>query len=199
MPVTPAADAPPNLPVQMVRPDLRGLPTYPLPSGFSMCPFRPGDETPWVHVIRASETFFEVKDSLFGEQFGADLPGAMKRVLFVVDEATGSPVATTAAWYGEGEYAGWGRVHWVAVLPEYQARGLGRGMISHTLALLSGLGHERAYLKTSTGRTAAIKLYLRCGFVPDLTADDGAMDAWRACGEAAPPDLVALLAGTMEP
>jgi GNAT superfamily N-acetyltransferase len=196
---TAPADLPTNLPVQMVRPHLRDLPTDELPPGFSMRPFGPGDEVAWTDIIRASETFFEVKDTLFAEQFGADLAGAARRVWFVEDEGAGLPVATTAAWYGDGETAAWGRVHWVAVLPEYQARGLGRGMMAHTLATLAGLGHERAYLKTSTGRTAALKLYLRCGFVPDLTADDGAEEAWRLCREAAAPDLAALLAGTMAP
>lgn len=191
----------PNLPVQMVRPHLRDLPTATLPPGFEFRSFRPGDEAAWTEIVRAAETFFAVKDSLFSEQFGHDLPGACERVWFVTEGDGGRPIATVAAWYGDNrcdERAGWGRVHWVAVLPGFQARGLGRGMMTQTLSLLANLGHERAYLATSTARTGALKLYLRCGFVPDQSAE-GAAEAWAACREAGPPDLAALLAGTMEP
>ena len=42
---------------------------------------------------------------------------------------------------------------------------------------IKALGHRRAMLGTHTKRTAAIKIYLDCGFVPDMSFQD-ADRAW---------------------
>jgi GNAT superfamily N-acetyltransferase len=59
-----------------------------------------------------------------------------------------------------------GRVHWMAILPEFQGRGLGKALLSTICHRLRELGHERAYLHTSAARIPAIKLYLKFGFEP---------------------------------
>ena len=72
-------------------------------------------------------------------------------------------------------------VHWVAVRPAYQGRGLGKAMLSFTLNQLAQW-HDRAFLGTQTKRLAAIWLYLSFGFVPDLE-QPGAIEAWRTVKE----------------
>jgi GNAT superfamily N-acetyltransferase len=60
----------------------------------------------------------------------------------------------------------WGRVHWVAILPEHQGQGLGSPLMTAICHRLRDLGHTRAFLRTAANRAAAIKLYLRFGFEP---------------------------------
>lgn len=173
---------PENLTVEMVRRDLAALPVTPLPPGFAFRPFADGDEPTWTGLIRASEHFFIVRDDLYAGQFGYDPAGARQRILFVVEEATGRPVATVAAWYGEERHedrAGWGRIHWVATHPEFQGRGLGAAMTTAALRRLAALGHRNAFLVTSTGRLPALRLYLRLGFAPDFSRPNAA-PAWAS-------------------
>jgi len=72
----------------------------------------------------------------------------------------------------------YGRVHWVAIVPEMQGKGLSKPMLSVVLDRLRELGHGRAYLTTNTVRTAAINLYLKFGFAPDIRAPHE-VGAWR--------------------
>ncbi len=60
----------------------------------------------------------------------------------------------------------WGRVHWMAIVPEFQRHGLGKVLLGAICQRLRELGHERAYLHTSAARIPAIQLYLRFGFAP---------------------------------
>ncbi len=71
-----------------------------------------------------------------------------------------------------------GRIHWVAIRPEAQGKGLGKAAMSHALQELARW-HDRCYLVTSTERAAAITLYLKFGFLPDLRME-GAREKWGA-------------------
>jgi ribosomal protein S18 acetylase RimI-like enzyme len=73
-------------------------------------------------------------------------------------------VGTVTAWEGSFEGERMGRVHWLAVVPEEQGKGLGALLLSVACERLRLLGFERAYLVTSPLRTAAIRLYKRFGF-----------------------------------
>ena len=140
---------PENLTVEMVRRSLASLPDRPLPPGFALRPFTDGDEPIWTDLIRASEPFFLVRDDLYASQFGHDPAGARERIGFVTEAATGRPVATVSAWYGEerhGDRAGWGRIHWVATHPEFQGRGIGEAMTALALHRLAALGPVSVFL-----------------------------------------------------
>jgi GNAT superfamily N-acetyltransferase len=52
----------------------------------------------------------------------------------------------------------------VAILPDYQGRGLSKPLLSQALRRLWELGHTRAYLTTSAERMVALRLYERFGF-----------------------------------
>src|SRR5207248_4802613 len=81
--------------------------------------------------------------------------------------AFGQAIGTGTAWFNDNfEGKSFGRVHWLAILPEFQGRGLGKPLLTAICSRLRDLGHERAYLTTSTQRIPAIRLYLRFGFVP---------------------------------
>jgi GNAT superfamily N-acetyltransferase len=87
-------------------------------------------------------------------------------------------IGTGAAWFDD-DFGGAriGRVHWVAILPEYQGRGLSKPLLSAICRRLRELGHGRAYLATASARSRAIQLYLRFGFVP-LTRNEAERAIW---------------------
>jgi GNAT superfamily N-acetyltransferase len=161
----------------MVRPHLNSVPDALFPTGIGARPLQDCDGGLWTEIIRRSEVFGVIRDGLYEREFGFDAQAARERVYFATD-AAGAAVATVGAWYGTDDFDRWGRIHWLYVLPDWQGQGLGRALLTFALHRLAELGHDRAYLTTSTGRPAAIRLYLRYGFVPDLTFED-TEETWK--------------------
>jgi GNAT superfamily N-acetyltransferase len=95
-----------------------------------------------------------------------------ERQLFLLD-CEGVAVGTATAWFNN-DYRGekCGRIHWVAIVPEHQGRGLSKPLLSAACRRLEELGHHKAYLVTSSVRIPAISLYLRFGFAPDVRSDE---------------------------
>jgi GNAT superfamily N-acetyltransferase len=149
----------------MVRHKLDDLPAVNLTDGFSLRFHGPGDDTQWVRIQRLADQFNVITAELFFNQFGRDPAVWSQRIIYLVDDFNGQPVGTAAAWYGEEErWKSWGRIHWVAVVPDYQGRGLSKPLLAAALRRLRELGHTRAYLTTSAQRPAAVHLYGRFGF-----------------------------------
>lgn len=172
-----------NIGVTMIRPHLRDIPQVALPAGYRIRPLRGTSEAAlWTDIVRDAETFFEIKDDLFEKQFGDDVPAIPERLFIVEREETVEAVATIGAWKDrDGDFAadaGWGRIHWVAVRQAVQGVGIGKGMLTHAMNTLAALGHEKATLGTSTGRLAALKIYLDFGFVPHIRKAEEE-EAWR--------------------
>ena len=59
-----------------------------------------------------------------------------------------------------------GRVHWVAVRPSHQNRGLGSALVRATLNRIRELGYASAYLTTGSENHRAVELYCSLGFEP---------------------------------
>lgn len=163
--------------VSMVREHLRDIPSAPFPAGFGMRPFRRGEQGLWLDIERDAERELRVADDLFALEFGGDPAAAERRCFFVVNER-GVAVGTVSAWHSpafrDGRY---GRIHWLAVRPACQGRGLGRAALGHALRALAEW-HDKAWLLTSGDRKSAVKMYLDFGFVPDLN-DERARAVWR--------------------
>ena len=153
-----------------------------VPQPYSIRSFSDGDVAAWTAIQAAADQYNEITSSLFHTAFGVARDDHAKRILMVCDGA-GFPVGTAAAWMGDGYRANLGRLHWVAVVPQHQGRGLGRAIILHALTRLTNLGHSSAYLTTSAARLRAIHLYDECGFKPVVDTD---MDrhAWDAIATA---------------
>jgi len=163
--------------VCMYRPSLAGIPQFALPDGFSLSLFKPGQADDWLAVQQRAERIVRVTRKTFDDNFGHDLPAMADRSYFLLD-AAGAPIGTATAWYDDsfhGRRAG--RVHWVAVVPEFQGRGLAKPLMTAVMNRLAR-SHEAAYLITSTLRLAAIHLYLNFGFVP-LVRDAKHPAAWE--------------------
>jgi len=164
----------------MIRPNLNNIRTVPFPDGYGIRTFQPGEGGLWEDIQRDAEPFLTIDSGLFAREFGHDMPATAIRCCFLTDPG-GDAVGTISAWYGQYRDQNCGRIHWVAVRPAYQRRGLARAWLSDALRRLAKW-HSQALLDTSTERLGAIRLYLEAGFVPDLDYP-GAQDAWREVAE----------------
>ncbi|MEZ4661251.1 MAG: GNAT family N-acetyltransferase [Caldilineaceae bacterium] len=194
--------------VHMVRPSLANLTTAALdeltqttgplakgrlPAGYHLRTYQPGDDAIWMELMYAAEPFFVVKQELFEEQFGAQRDSLAGRMFFV-DSEDGETVGTASAWWHSNwrESGDWGMVHWVAVHPNHQRRGLAKPLVARVLHRMAQ-DHQRAFLGTSTGRVYAIKTYLDYGFAPDPNElqRPEILAAWQQLAQALPhPVLV---------
>lgn len=161
--------------IVMVRKDLRDIPQWELPEGFSFRFYRDGDMERWFDIERASDDANKFTEELFVSTFNNRIDLLPQRMIFICDKA-GKEIATSAAWYETQDV---GLVHWVAVIPAYQGCGLAKPLLSRTLGLFSGFGCLSAMLRTQAFRIPAISLYIKFGFVP-LICDEQHAAVWRA-------------------
>lgn len=145
--------------ISMVRAHLLRIPDYPLPAGFRIRRYTPGDETAWLDIHLAADRYNRFDERTFRRQFGTRRDILASRQLYLIDPDQ-RPVGTVTAWFQED----WGRIHWVAIHPDRQGEGLSKPMLAAACRRLKTLGHRRAYLTTSTGRLPAIRLYHGFGF-----------------------------------
>lgn len=168
-----------NVSVNMIRDDLENLPLYDLPAGVSLHWYRPGDEQSWVDIHIEADPYNQITRELWAKEFGTDAEILGQRQAYLVDDATGRVFGTASAWWDD-DYHGlpYGRIHWVAITPSMQGKGLARPLLSAVCRRMKELSHVRAYLVTSTGRVPAINLYACFGFQPDIRSE-GDLAVWR--------------------
>ena len=179
------------IPVDMIRASLDDLPVHPLPEPYRIRWYREGDEQTWLRIQGVADEYDDITAAMFERGFGEDRAALPQRQAFLCD-ADGVEIGTASAWFDNG-YRGerWGRVHWVAIVPECQGRGLSKPLLAAVCNRLKELGHVRATLDTQTVRLRAIRVYLSFGFVPDIRTD-ASRQAWEAVAEelrAVTPDV----------
>jgi ribosomal protein S18 acetylase RimI-like enzyme len=153
--------------VLMIRTNMEGLPHVAPPSGFRIRTYQEGDALEWVRIHELADQYNKVTLETFQCEFGYDIEAMRGRGFFIETDA-GEVIGTATAWY-DGAFEGepYGRVHWVAIIPEYQGRGLAKPLLSAVMEHLAQ-SHDKAYLVTSSARIPAIHLYLEYGFQPFL-------------------------------
>jgi len=161
----------------MIRENLDDIPDYGLPAGYSIRWYQPGDETYWRRIHLLADKYTNVTPDLFEKEFGTNTEMLAKRQCFLLD-SKGSPIGTASAWFGRHSEQSLGRIHWVAILPSEQGKGLAKPLLTTACNRLKDLGHSRAHLTTQTVRVAAINLYLKFGFVPAIVSER-ARYIWR--------------------
>mmetsp|Transcript_3664 Transcript_3664/g.6548 ORF Transcript_3664/g.6548 Transcript_3664/m.6548 type:complete len:257 (+) Transcript_3664:17-787(+) len=220
VPDTKLEATPKNIEVHMLRPNLQDLPEWPVPQGFSLRRGpNPEDwvaiqraAEPFLHISMTGE-----QEGSWAAEFepgGGNLPAGVDRaealghMFFLVDDANGLAVGTATAWrtswhrqyrdmikndpsYGsEFEIDADGLIHWVAILPEYQGRGLSKPLLSAVLKSLGSMpGLKTATLGTGTARSMAIPLYLKAGFEPMVFSPEE-REGWRQLREGAKESLL---------
>lgn len=171
-----------GVPVVMVRNSLENVPQAALPEPFTIRRYAEGDEENWTNIHLEADLYSDITPELFGEEFGHDARALAERQFYLCD-GEGKAVGTASAWFNaDFPEKNWGRIHWVAIVPSAQGKGLAKPLLSACLNRMKELGHNGAYLDTSSIRVPAINLYIRYGFVPHIAkAED--VETWRAIRE----------------
>ncbi|MDR2932707.1 MAG: GNAT family N-acetyltransferase [Oscillospiraceae bacterium] len=139
---------------------------HPLPDGYDIVLFKPGDEWNWAK-IEASVLEFDDEGAAL-RYFQADrmpyVRELVRRCAFVVDPK-GEKVGTATAWWN---YTGVRRdpwLHWVAVKPPFQGLGFGKALVGEVLSLMRAIEGDRDYyLHTQTWSHKAVNMYENAGF-----------------------------------
>lgn len=161
--------------VRMRRAHLDDIPQFSLPDGYRLHWYQPGDERHWVDIHLLADGIEPLRGkALFREEFGADSPTLTQRQCYLLNPRR-EPIGTATAWF-DGEV---GRLHWVAIVPEYQGRGLAKPLLTAVCNRMVELGHASAYLVTHTHRLPAIALYRKFGFEPWIESEEERA-AWAA-------------------
>ena len=142
------------------------LPQVSLPPGFTFVGYCDGDAAAWAEIETSVLEFDSVPQAsmYFAAEYLPYLAELKKRTLFVRSDE-GSLVSTFTAWW---QYTGVRRdpwVHWVAVRPEFQGKGIGKAVVFEGMRrLLEIEGDREVFLHTQTWSHRAIGIYLKAGF-----------------------------------
>ena len=165
--------------VVMTRENGKLTKAYPLPEGYCFAAFTPEDEENWIRLqleVTHVESYAQGKQ-IFREEFlqapegvpCEDCPGypeVLQRTVQIKDSA-GHLVGAATLWKGDTFGKVWQRVHWVAVHPDHQGKGLAKCLIARMLQLYEELGCDTpVYLTSQTKTYRAVRVYKQMGFAP---------------------------------
>jgi ribosomal protein S18 acetylase RimI-like enzyme len=166
----------------------------PIPDGYSLRWYREGDRDAWQRIQSSTGLYDPVAPDLFEREFG-DAPDLLPQRQCFVGDVRGVAVGTATAWIAApGRAPGEGRVHWVAVSPGHQRRGLGRYLTEVACTRMRELGADTAYLTTGSENAPAVQLYLGLGFSPEVRSPRE-RDAWQALARGLEPRFRTQLEG----
>lgn len=153
--------------VWMTRPREIPVDKFSMPDGFSLVFYQEGDQQAWAEIETVVGECDVAGDALayFKRTFAPYPEELEKRMLFITTE-NGEKVGTATAWWKETE-AGvrYPLVHWVAIKPEYQGKGLSKPLTTKVLQVLQNLEtHDSIALHTQTWSHVAIRMYEKFGF-----------------------------------
>jgi GNAT superfamily N-acetyltransferase len=152
--------------ISLIRNDLEEIPEYPFPSYVKKRLFVPGDEKLWIKIQTASDKDNTFNIQRFQDTLLNDYDSIAQRQYYLFNENK-QPIGTGTAWYADNKIdSSCGLVHWVAILPEFQGKGLGKALVALLLNRMSQLVHILAKVNTYTSKITAINMYLKFGFCP---------------------------------
>lgn len=131
-----------------------------LPEGYTIRTYQPGDEDAWADLMCAvgEQTSPAEARAGFVQRYLADA-SRTDRIFFAVD-AAGAVVGTAIAWDD-----GLRVLHWLAVHPDHQRRGLGKALCQTALRMFRREDNSLpVYLHTQPWSWKAILLYISLGF-----------------------------------
>ena len=153
--------------ILMHRPAGAPIKRFKLPPGYSFCMFTFGDEADWARIEASVLEFDDAVEALiyFCDERLHYLRELELRCMFVKTSG-GEKVATASAWWNYTRKRRDPWLHWVAVKPEHQGKGLGKAIVGETLHLMKAIEGDRDYyLHTQTWSHRAVEIYEKAGFV----------------------------------
>ena len=156
--------------IKMSRENLDDIPAYTLPAEYSIRWYQPGYEEYWQAIQSFADEYIRVTPDLFEEQFGTDIQLLSERQCFLFDGEE-NVVGTASAWLDNPGGKSPGRIHWVAIIPQEQGKGLAKPILTTVCKRLKELGHSKTYLTTQSVRIHAINLYAKFGFTPVIDSE----------------------------
>lgn len=158
----------PLIGVMMEKRDTKNYPRYALPAGYRFSFYQDGYEEDWARIQFALGQTASYEDALalFWREFGPIREQLYRRSLFVIDPA-GRVAAIASLWPGEDYGETRQRLHWVAVDPAHQGRGIAKALLTRVMELYGELGYYGfIYLVSQTWSYKALGIYREFGFVP---------------------------------
>jgi mycothiol synthase len=162
----------------MTYPGALPVPAATVPAGYALRPYRATDEDP----------FYALMDGAGWPGWDADrlrpyrVQMAPDGWVVAVEERTGDLVASAMALLDDPSHPEQGgELGWVAADLRHAGRGLGAAVVAAATAGLVALRCARVHLRTEDFRLAAIRTYLRQGWVPAPAGADVA-ERWQEIG-----------------
>jgi mycothiol synthase len=168
----------PVLQLKMVWPEylLKYPPEVKVPAGYSLRTFQAGDEPQFYRLMELAGW-----PGWDAEQLRPWQKAVLAESWFVAKEnASGRIVASAMGIHDPaGPNPRGSELGWVAGDPAHAGRGLGRAVCAAVTKRLIESGYRDIHLLTDDWRIAALKLYLKMGYIPLLFAPEMA-ERWQA-------------------
>jgi GNAT superfamily N-acetyltransferase len=152
---------------------------YPVPEGFHIRTYRPGEENIWVEICKNGLCGPDADISAWNNSILDQETIIPQRDVFFVCDENDVPKATITGFVMRNTR---GDIHMVAASEEVRGKNIGRAMLSHAMKKLAAEMVWRprmTRLTTDDWRIPAIVGYLKAGFRPVLY-DEGMEERWRA-------------------
>lgn len=157
----------------MRRPGGLACPDIELPGDYSFTAFDPDDPAhiaAWAEIETSVLEFDNATEAAeyFNRDYAAYPDEAARRIWFL-SAPNGKKIGTISAWFSPKQVKERTEtvpsIHWVAIMPEYQGRGLGMPLITFGIQKSIEIdGHRDIYLHTQTWSHTAFHLYRKTGF-----------------------------------
>ncbi len=154
-------------------------PAVELPAGYGLRPYRPGDEVRFYKLMELAG-WPGWDDERLKPSLSRILPGGWFMATY---EQNGEVVATAMALHNyTGRFPFRGDIGWLAGDPTHAGKGLGLAVSAAATARLISAGYRDIGLGTEDFRLAALRIYLKLGYVPVLYLPE-MTGRWRAICE----------------
>ncbi len=139
------------------------------PVGYVIRTYRPGDEESFLGLM-AEGDFDPWDEAKLQFNMGKVIPEGW---FFAVQEHTGVICGTAMCLHNYKDTTPFtGELGWLACAADHRGRGLGACLTAHVTARFLAAGYSLIQLRTEYYRPAAIRIYLKAGYVPHIETED---------------------------